>query len=200
MPATATTSDDDAALVLAVQQGDLGAFSDLFRRHYPSVRRACTRRLHDPLEADDVAQAAFVRAFERIATCHGERRFSAWVHVIAHHLCVDAQRSRARVEPREQPLAGRPAHRANEPEESLLDAERMAHVHAALGALPVRQRDAVIARDCHDLRPPEIADQLGLSVGAVDSLVLRARRRLALAYRRAAGEPAPARPRSRTTG
>jgi RNA polymerase sigma-70 factor (ECF subfamily) len=185
---SARNLDDDGGLVIAVQEGDLDAFSELFRRHYPSVRRACTRRLRDPFEAEEVAQAAFVRALERIASCDGERHFGRWVHVIARHLCVDAMRAQARVEPREQPFDGRPEHRPNEPEESLLTAERAAHVQAALGALPERQRHAVIARDCDDLRPPEIADRLGLSVGAVDSLLLRARRRLARAYRHVAGE------------
>lgn len=179
---------DDAALVLAVQQGDGAAFDALFRRHYPAVRSACARRLVDPVEADEVAQAAFVRAFERIDQCRGPRRFGPWIHVIARSLCMDAFRARARVEPFEEPVSDRPETRPNEPEESLLRDERAAHVHQALAALPERQRSAVIARDWEGLRPPEIAAQLGLSIGAVDSLLLRARRRLALSYRRLAGE------------
>ncbi|HEX3623054.1 MAG TPA: sigma-70 family RNA polymerase sigma factor [Acidimicrobiales bacterium] len=179
---------DDGALVLAVQQGDVAAFDALFRRHYPAVRSACVRRLVDPVEADEAAQAAFVRAFERIAQCTGPRRFGPWVHVIARSLCMDAFRARSRVEPFEEPLADGREHRPNEPEESLLRDERAAHVHEALAALPERQRSAVIARDWDDLRPGEISDRLGVSVGAVDSLLLRARRRMARSYRRLAGE------------
>jgi RNA polymerase sigma-70 factor (ECF subfamily) len=182
---------DDCALVQAVQAGDGDAFAELFRRHYPSVRTACARRLYDPVEADELAQAAFVRAFERIDQCRGERHFGAWVQVIARSLCMDAFRAQARVEPREQPVTGRSDHRPNEPEESLLTRERDAQVQEALDALPDRQRRAVIARDWEGLRPGEIADRLGLSIGAVDSLLLRARRRLALSYRRLAGEGAP---------
>lgn len=182
------THGDDGALVLAVQRGDVEAFDALFRRHYPSVRRACARRLVDPVEADEVAQAAFVRAFERIQQCSGPRRFGPWVHVIAKSLCMDAFRARARVEPFEQPLQDRAESRPNGPEESLLRDERAAHVHEALAALPERQRSAVIARDWEELRPGEIAERLGVSIGAVDSLLLRARRRMALSYRRLAGE------------
>ena len=179
---------DDGALVRAVQGGEGDAFAELFRRHYTSVRRACARRLYDPVEADEVAQATFVRAFERIEQCRGDRRFGPWVQVIARSLCMDVFRAQGRVEPREQPLTGRADHRPNEPEESLLTRERAAHVHEALDALPDRQRRAVIARHWEGLRPGEIADRLGLSVGAVDSLLLRARRRLALSYRHLAGE------------
>ncbi|HEX2048433.1 MAG TPA: sigma-70 family RNA polymerase sigma factor [Acidimicrobiales bacterium] len=179
---------DEGTLVRAAQRGDGEAFAELFRRHYPAVHRACSRRLSDPVEADEVAQAAFVRAYERIEQCAGDRRFGPWVHVIARSLCMDAFRAQARVEPWEEPPTGRRDHRPNEPEESVLSRERAAQVHEALASLPDSQRRAVVARDWDELRPGEIADRLGLSVGAVDSLLLRGRRRLALAYRRLAGE------------
>ena len=179
---------DDGALVQAVQRGDGDAFAELFRRHYPEVRKACARRLLDTVEADEVAQAAFVRAYERIDQCRGDRRFGPWVHVIARSLCIDAFRSQARVEPFEQPLTDGLDRRPDDPEESVLRSERDAHVRQALAALPDRQRQAVIARDWEERRPGEIADSLGLTVGAVDSLLLRARRRLALSYRRLTGE------------
>jgi RNA polymerase sigma-70 factor (ECF subfamily) len=188
---TAQPHGDDGTLVEAVQAGDGDAFAELFRRHYPAVRKACARRLYDPVEADELAQATFVRALERIDQCRGKRQFGPWVQVIARSLCMDAFRAKARVEPREEPLTGRRDHRPNEPEESLLTRERAAQVHEALDALPDRQRRAVIARDWEGLRPGEIADRLGLSVGAVDSLLLRARRRLALSYRQLAADPSP---------
>jgi RNA polymerase sigma-70 factor (ECF subfamily) len=179
---------NESALVRAAQLGDGDAFAELFRRHYPAVQRACSKRLSDPVDADEVAQAAFVRAYERIHQCAGDRRFGPWVHVIARSLCMDAFRDQARVQPWEEPPTTGPEHRPNEPEESVLSRERAAQVHEALASLPDSQRLAVVARDWDELRPGEIADRLGLSVGAVDSLLLRGRRRLALAYRRLAGE------------
>jgi RNA polymerase sigma-70 factor (ECF subfamily) len=181
--------EDDASLVLAVQAGDTEAYAELFRRHYPSVRRACARRLRDVCEADEVAQAAFVRALERIDRCGGERRFGAWVQVIAQRLCIDTIRAETRTTPREDPLAGGERELGpNTPEDRALDADRAATLRAALSTLPPRQREVVIARDLEERRPPEIAAAFGLSIGAVDSLLLRARRRLAGAYKAAAGE------------
>lgn len=180
--------EDDSALVLAVQAGDTEAYAELFRRHYPSVRRACARRLRDLGEADEVAQAAFVRALERIDRCGGERRFGAWVQVIAQRLCIDTIRAQTRTTPREDPLEGERELGPNTPEDRALDADTAATLRIALATLPPRQRDVVIARDLEERRPPEIAAAFGLSIGAVDSLLLRARRRLAGAYRAAAGE------------
>jgi len=178
--------EQDKHLVDAVQGGDLDAFSELFRRHYPSVRRACARRLGDAVDADEVAQAAFVRALERIQQCGGERRFGSWVHVIARYLCIDHQRARARVVPHEAPLSDDHSDGAR-PEDRLLEREQHDRVHRAIAELPERQRRAVTARAL-GLRPGEIAATLGLSIGAVDSLLLRARRRLALTYTSAASE------------
>lgn len=181
---------DDCDLVTAVQAGDVGAYEELFRRHHTSVRRTCARRLGDQGEADEVAQAAFVRALERIDRCMGERRFGAWVQVIARRLCIDMIRARVRTVPDDDPLRDeRPALNividldvGTVTEEAIVRRERSERVHEAIALLPDRQRQVVVARHLEGRRPPEIAASLGLTVGAVDSLLLRARRRLALQY------------------
>jgi RNA polymerase sigma-70 factor (ECF subfamily) len=174
---------DDAALVRAVQAGDAGAFEELFRRHHASVRRVCARRLCSLTEADEVAQAAFVRAFERIDKCTAERRFGAWVQVIAFRLCADAWRAGERITPMADPPAGQDRESC---EDAVLRTERVAEVRRALAALPRRQREVIVARDGEGRRPGEVAAALAVSVGAVDSLLLRARRRM-VASCRAAG-------------
>jgi len=179
---------DDRALVLAVQAGDLRAYDELFRRHHTSVKQVCARRLGDQVEADEVAQATFVRALERIDRCIGDRRFGAWVQVIARRLCVDMIRARTRTRPDDNPLRHeRPAlhlvsglDASTVSEEALIRRERSERVHEAIALLPDRQREVVVARHFEGRTPREIAATLGLSVGAVDSLLLRGRRRLAL--------------------
>ncbi len=166
-------------LVLAAQAGDHDAFSELFRRHYPTIRRACARKLRDLREADEIAQAAFVRAYERLDKCGGDRRFGAWVQVIANNLCIDHLRATARTTPMDAPIHAATVTTAHSPEQALLNAEQAQMIQRALASLPDRQRDVVVARDVDGRRPPEIAAALGLSLGAVDSLLLRARRRLA---------------------
>ena len=179
----------DCDLVRAVQEGGPDAYSELFRRYYPSVHRACVRRLGNTLDAEEVAQATFVKAFERIDQCEGPRRFGPWVHVIAQRLCVDTVRARARVSPEEVPVpAAETPSEGTTPEESILDGEEILHLQQALSTLSRRQREAVVARAVEERGPGEIAESLGVSVGAVDSLLLRARRRLATAYRRVGGD------------
>ena len=174
---------DDATLVRAVQEGDPEAFEVLFRRHYGTVRRVCARRMAGVGDADEVAQESFVRAYERIDHCTGDRRFGAWVQVIAFRLCADSWRQQARTTVMEDPVGGLSADGPDNCEEALLGRERSEEVRRALAALPERQRQVIIARDVEGRRPREIAAALALSVGAVDSLLMRARRRMLLACR-----------------
>jgi RNA polymerase sigma-70 factor (ECF subfamily) len=198
---------DDSALVVAVQGGDVAAYAELFRRHHRNVKRVCARRLGE-LEADEVAQATFVRAFERIQQCEGDRRFGAWVQVIAQRLCLDLVRARSRTVPDDDPLRGdRPAlnvvidlDAGTVTEEALVRRERTERVQEALALLPDRQREVVVARHFEGRRPPEIAASLGLSVGAVDSLLLRGRRRLALNYEHAMADSLAAAPSVTSAG
>ncbi|MHB8661363.1 MAG: RNA polymerase sigma factor [Acidimicrobiales bacterium] len=173
---------DDSALVQAAQHGDHDAFAELFRRHYPTVRRVCARRFGSISEADEVAQAAFVRAFERLHQCEGERRFGAWVQVIAYNLGADARRASARSTIVDEPAMADAVLGPNHCEDHVLRAERVAEVRELLDRLPPRQREVIIARDLEGRRPGEIAASLGLSLGAVDSLLLRARRRMAVVW------------------
>jgi RNA polymerase sigma-70 factor, ECF subfamily len=183
---TVSAEVDDGLLVGRAQSGDGEAYAELYRRHYRAVVRACTRRLGGHRgEAEEIAQAAFVRGFERIGLCAGEQRFGAWVQVIARHLCADAARARARPLPS---VLDVPAAVAGSPEEHALQLERLETLRSAISRLPSRQRQVLVARDVEGRRPTEIAAALGVSLGAVDSLLLRARRSLAAGYRSMAAE------------
>jgi hypothetical protein len=110
------------------------------------------------------------------------------VQVIAHNLCIDTLRDRGRVAPSEAPAEEARAPASDDPEDAVLRGEAASLVQLALADLPPRQRDVVVARHLEDRRPGEIAAALGLSVGAVDSLLLRGRRRLAAAVERLSGD------------
>lgn len=177
----------DADLVDAAKAGDSAAFGELYRRHFPAVRRACERRV--PSAGDDIAQAAFLRALDRIDQCGGDRRFGAWVQTIAVRMCTDHHRSSTRIDDAEWDFDRFASLRADSsPERELLAAEQRRHLVAAFAALPDRQREVIRSRDVDERRPTEIAAALGVSVAAVDSVLLRARKRVADAYRSLSAE------------
>jgi len=89
-------SAHDLDLVAMAATGGRGAFGELVRRHSSPVRALLRRLGADPATADDVAQDAFLAAFEQISDFRGEGTFQAWVKRIAARLYVKRWRRQAR--------------------------------------------------------------------------------------------------------
>lgn len=85
---------DDRELAASALKGDEDAFAHLVRRHQAGVRRCAARILGDDEEARDIAQVAFVRAWENLAKYDPVWSFSTWVYRIATNLAIDVLRSR----------------------------------------------------------------------------------------------------------
>jgi RNA polymerase sigma-70 factor (ECF subfamily) len=152
----------------------------------------CYRMLGSVFEADDAVQETMVRAWRRADSFEGRSSARAWVYRIATNVCVDLLRERRR---RAVPMDLGPASPAaaflatsGSPERPWLtplptdpgdtvaarDTVRLAFV-AALQHLPVRQRAVLILRDVLAWSAAETAGLLGVSVGAVNAMLLRAR-------------------------
>jgi RNA polymerase sigma-70 factor (ECF subfamily) len=79
--------------------GDRASFGELARRHGSAVRALLRRMGADPALADDLAQDAFLAAFESIADFRGEGAFAGWVKRIAARLYIRRWRKRAQLDP-----------------------------------------------------------------------------------------------------
>jgi RNA polymerase sigma factor (sigma-70 family) len=95
---TPLASAHDLDLVALGAAGDRAAFGELVRRHGSAVRGLLRRMGADGAGADDVAQDAFLAAFEQIAEFRGEGAFRAWVCRIAARLYVKRWRRQARAD------------------------------------------------------------------------------------------------------
>jgi RNA polymerase sigma-70 factor (ECF subfamily) len=88
----------DVELASLAAIGDRAAFGELLRRHAPGVR-ALLRRMGSPSAlADDIAQDACLKAFERIATFRNEGPFAAWLNRIAARLYIRRWREESRID------------------------------------------------------------------------------------------------------
>lgn len=86
----------DAILVRQVLQGDRGAYTGLVRRYERLVFRIAGGILRDPAEVEDVAQDAFLRAYEALPRFRMDAPFGPWIAAIATRLCYDRLRKRQR--------------------------------------------------------------------------------------------------------
>lgn len=168
--------DPDAELVARVGERDPAAVRTLVARKLPRLLALATRLLGDRMEAEDVAQEAFVRVWKQAPGWRtGEAKFDTWLHRVALNLCYDRLRGH-----REEPVEVMPEtpDPGPTPDARLESRARDARVRAALAALPARQREALVLNYYQELSNLEAAALMGISVDALESLLARARRGL----------------------
>ncbi len=168
--------DPDEALIQAVARGDPAAAPALVARKLPRLLSLAGRLLGDPAEAEDVAQEVFIKIWRQAPHWRpGAARFDTWMHRVALNLCYDRLRRR-----REAPTAEPPEQSDPDPtaEEGLQTQDTARRVRAALAALPLRQREAIVLQHYQELTNTEAAKAMHISVEALESLLSRARRAL----------------------
>ena len=155
----------DVELAALAAAGGRREFGELVRRHGSAVRYLLRRMGAQGAEADDVAQDAFLQAFEKCAEFRGEGTFAAWVKRIAARLYLKRKAKNARyvaeIEPGEDDVTPSP------------DQAGLVDLDEALKSLNETERLCVSL--CHGagLSHPEIAAAMNLPLGTVKSHVKR---------------------------
>jgi RNA polymerase sigma-70 factor (ECF subfamily) len=161
------TSLHDVELASLAAAGDRAAFGELVRRHGSSVRGLLRRMGASGAEADDLAQDAFLTAFERIAEFRGEGTYAAWVKKIAARLYLRRLQ-------KERRLASLAAESQDEGEVAVQpDAAGRIDLDEGLKALSPAERLCVSMCYGAGLSHAETADALNLPLGTVKSHVKR---------------------------
>jgi RNA polymerase sigma factor (sigma-70 family) len=156
---------------------------ELYQRHGERVYSFCMSRLRNTEEAQDAAQTTFVYVLTALKRGVVPRNELAWLLTIADNVCRSNRRS----------LGRRLARLTNADVDEIEAAatsmsaetsEQIQGLRAALEELPETQRRAILLREWQGLSYVDIADQLGLSVAAVETLLFRARRGLTARLKR----------------
>jgi RNA polymerase sigma-70 factor (ECF subfamily) len=165
----------DSELIAQSLRGDGSAFGALVLRHRTVAIGTAYRICGDAALAEDVAQEAFVRIWDRLSAFRPEGNFRAWLCRIAANLTIDAlRRQKPEIDLERVPVqAPDPG-----PEASALQQERGEAIRAAIMELPLPTRTALILREYEGLSYQEIADTLDIPLGTVKSRLNDARRRL----------------------
>ncbi len=186
-------ADPDAAVLARVAAGDGGAFESLVWRHQDRLLALCERLLGDREDARDAAQEVFLKAFRKAATFRPEARVSTWLYRIAVNHCLNRlrrhkvvrflsfgafERSGEGAGPSEASAGLDPPDGAPGPEAELEARRRWRATRRTIGELPESQRAVLVLARFEGLSYKEIAQVLGITVGAVESRLFRAMRRL----------------------
>ena len=170
-------SDDD--LMRRAGGGDQAAYSRLVERHLWRAGKLAARVVGNKADAEDIVQEAFLRVWlkapEWQPEAAGGARFSTWFYRVLMNLSIDRTRR-----PINAPLeaAGEIADPKPDGFAIIASNETSRRVAAAVATLPERQRAALALCHYEGMSNTEAAVILDLSVGAVESLLVRARRNL----------------------
>ena len=177
----AATLDFDAELMLRVKEGDGASFGVLLEKHRSSVVHFLYRMVQNYAIAEELAQEVFLRVYRSRSTYEPTAKFTTWMFRIATHLALNALRDgrNERLQDRLDDDTGdmpvrQVSDRRPSVEQSMVYQAKMDEIRRAIGALPQKQRAAVLMHKYEEMEYSQIAKVLSCSESAVKSLLFRA--------------------------
>src|ERR671937_3228043 len=159
--------------ILAQRSRTDRAFERLYRRHVADVYRYALAVMRNQPDAEDVTQTTFLNAYRAFQRGERPEKAQNWLIAIAHNVCRQRFRQSAR-RPTEVAFDDDVADRLVDDDETPTGED----IRSALGHLGFNQRAALVMRELEGRSYADIAEILGLSAGAVETLLFRARRAL----------------------
>src|SRR5262245_22929952 len=175
-------ASDEHETIRAAARGDRQAFDRLVRAKRESVLRTAYQITGNPADAQDVAQAVFLKVWQGLSQYDPARSFDTWLYRVTVNEAIDTLRSRggrAHLVPLDGPEEPADATSKAGGAEERIDSARLqqAFLHLASRLAP-RQRAVVVLREIEGLPTDEIAGILGVTESTVRNHLLQARRAL----------------------
>lgn len=168
----------DAELARKALAGDRAAFGELVERHARRVVTLAYAMVRDREKARDLAQEAFLEAFQALSSLREPGRFGAWLAGIARRRCIYAIRRERRAARALAVRASEPRVEPPGPEGAASRSDEEARLLEALGRLSRRYREVLVLRHFEGKSYAEIAEMLDLTVATVEKRLTRARNKL----------------------
>jgi len=185
-------AEPSPALVQRAQAGDPAAVSALVQSQQTYVYSIAMSLMHNPADAADMTQEAFVRLLRSLGTYRAETKFTTWLYRLVTNICLDGLRRRGRpIDSLDEPTSTQEdsqtagdrladSDRWTQPEQEVELRESASEVRAALDELPPAQRLALTLHYFEDMRYEDIAETMNLPLNTVKSHIRRGKERLAL--------------------
>jgi len=178
---------DELALVRAAKAGDISAFEQLVRRYDRNVFRIAQHITQNREDAEDVVQDAFLKSYENLKNFQEQSKFYTWlVRIAVNEALMRLRRRRPErmvsldedVKTEEDSMPREVADWTPNPEQQYSQEELRDILTRTIQGLPSSFRTVFVLRDVEGLSTEETAEELGLSIPAVKSRLLRARLQL----------------------
>jgi len=174
------SENDDIELIERCQRGDQAAFGEIVLRYQDRIYNLCTHLLGNSSEADDLAQATFLKAYRNLDKFQPRAALYTWLYRIAVNTCIDHQRRPffesifRRSATGEEVVLDHPSSSPS-PEKNFENQQLQSALGKALGELSPKLRAVIVLKEIEGLAYQEIAATLEISIGTVKSRISRAR-------------------------
>ena len=180
------TREQELTIIRRVQHGDVNAFELLVAAYEKNVFNVALQMVGNREDAQDMAQEAFLKAYNSLSSFRGDSKFSSWLYRIVSNVCLDFKRRQGRrpsssltVEDDEgETLELDIADESQSPEALLERKLTREAVRRGLQELPDEQRQILLLREIQGMSYEEIGEAMGLEEGTVKSRIFRARKKL----------------------
>ncbi|RDI75941.1 sigma70-ECF: RNA polymerase sigma factor, sigma-70 family [Gaiella occulta] len=149
----------------------------LYEEHSRMIRALCQLLLRNPFDAEDAAQQTFLSAFGSLIDGTVPKLPAPWLATIARRECW-ARTAQRRRQPVALDESNAPASAADNPLDEAIRNLDLAALWRAINDLPRKQRTAFLMREFAGLSYAEVAEALGATESAIESLLVRARRQV----------------------
>ena len=173
-------------MIEKLKSNDKNAFNELVTLYKVRVINTCYRFLLDKNDAEDVSQEVFIEVFQSIHSFRGESKLSTWIFRIAVSKSLDEIKKRNRK--KRISSLGKTLHLEDVanwitggklPDEELIQSENLKQINKALNKLPENQRIAFTLSKIEGFSNLEISDIMNTTIIAVESLIYRAKKKVA---------------------
>jgi RNA polymerase sigma factor (sigma-70 family) len=171
LPASSAAVSDRAP------RAESASFDRLFEEFSAPIFNYALRMVGDPDRAADITQDTFIKAYRKLDSLTDETSVRSWLYRIATNTAIDDMRRRRFVMPMgadEERHRERPDHRPG-PEAEVMASTLDERIQRALLRLRPNHRQCLLLSDLEDMSAHQIGDVMGLSYGAVRTLLCRAR-------------------------
>lgn len=177
---------EDSRLIAGAIAGNQVAYRALMKKYHDPICNLLYRMIREKDEVEDLAQEAFIKAFQSLASFNEEYAFSTWLFKIATNNCIDYIRKRKLqtfsidkpIESKDGEFSFEIPDSTYEPDRELIAGQRARLLEEAIKSLPPKYRTVILMRHSEEKDYAEIAKELRLPIGTVKAHIFRAREML----------------------
>ncbi len=170
------SAGSETEVVISAKAGNRSAFEQLVVRYQNLITSLAYSRTGDIQRSEDIAQQAFLTAWQKRSELEDPSRFGGWLRSIARNITLNSNRKSKRLDRSAQSLDGTTEPTVEtDPVQKAVSSEQQQLLWSTLNNIPEQYREPLVLFYREDKSVSQVADMLGLSIDATKQRLARGR-------------------------